>query len=144
MHWIYLIHKFHNLSWITEINKLFHDILIYWDVEICLYISLCWYTFINDLRYKSSEIMHTVFRDSNSQYIQRKSLAPFKHTVFTGKLSLRDHVWTVPFQKLFWQSYSFYGDVILTKRFTKLCLRPRLLLHSSGLRLWILFRVSCL
>ncbi len=31
MHWIYLIHKFHNLSWITEINELFHDILIYWD-----------------------------------------------------------------------------------------------------------------
>ncbi len=26
MHWIYLIHEFHNLSWITEINELFHDI----------------------------------------------------------------------------------------------------------------------
>ncbi len=26
MHWIYFIHKFHNLSWITEINELFHDI----------------------------------------------------------------------------------------------------------------------
>ncbi len=35
MHWIYLIHKFHNLSWITEINELFHDILIYWDVPVC-------------------------------------------------------------------------------------------------------------
>ncbi len=34
VHWIYLIHKFHNLSWITEINKLFHDILIYWDAPI--------------------------------------------------------------------------------------------------------------
>ncbi len=31
MHWIYLIHEFHNFSWITEINELFHDILIYWD-----------------------------------------------------------------------------------------------------------------
>ncbi len=31
MHWIYLIHEFHYLSWITEINELFHDILIYWD-----------------------------------------------------------------------------------------------------------------
>ncbi len=31
MHWIYLIHEFHNLSWITEINELFHDILIYWE-----------------------------------------------------------------------------------------------------------------
>ncbi len=29
MHWIYLIHEFHNLSWITEINELFQDILIY-------------------------------------------------------------------------------------------------------------------
>ncbi len=38
MHWIYLIYEFHNLSWITEINELFHDILIYWDapVYICL------------------------------------------------------------------------------------------------------------
>ncbi len=32
---IYLIHKFHNLSWITEINELFHDILIYWDAPVC-------------------------------------------------------------------------------------------------------------
>ncbi len=31
---IYLIHKFHNLSWITEINELFHDILIYWDAPV--------------------------------------------------------------------------------------------------------------
>ncbi len=35
VHFIYLIHKFHNLSWITEINKLFHDILIYWDAPVC-------------------------------------------------------------------------------------------------------------
>ncbi len=34
MHWIYFIHKFHNLSWITEINELFHDILIYWDAPV--------------------------------------------------------------------------------------------------------------
>ncbi len=34
MHWIYLIHEFLNLSWITEINKLFHDILIYWDAPV--------------------------------------------------------------------------------------------------------------
>ncbi len=31
---IYLIHKFYNLSWITEINKLFHDILLYWDAPV--------------------------------------------------------------------------------------------------------------
>ncbi len=35
MHWIYLIHKFHNLSWITEINELLHDIIIYWDAPVC-------------------------------------------------------------------------------------------------------------
>ncbi len=34
VHCIYLIHKFHNLSWITEINELFHDILIYWDAPV--------------------------------------------------------------------------------------------------------------
>ncbi len=34
VHWIYLIHEFHNLSWITEINELFHDILIYWDAYL--------------------------------------------------------------------------------------------------------------
>ncbi len=34
MHWIYLIHKFHNLSRITEINELFHDILVYWDAPV--------------------------------------------------------------------------------------------------------------
>ncbi len=36
VHWIYLIHEFHNLSWITEINELFHDILIYWDAHVYL------------------------------------------------------------------------------------------------------------
>ncbi len=34
MHWIYLIREFYNLSWITEINELFHDILIYWDAPV--------------------------------------------------------------------------------------------------------------
>ncbi len=36
MHWIYLIHEFHNLSWITEINELLHDILIHWDKPVLL------------------------------------------------------------------------------------------------------------
>ncbi len=40
MHWIYLIHEFHNLSWITEINELFYDILIYWDAPIYIYIYI--------------------------------------------------------------------------------------------------------
>ncbi len=34
MHLIYLIHKFHNLSWITEINELFHYIIIDWDAPV--------------------------------------------------------------------------------------------------------------
>ncbi len=34
MHLIYLTHEFHNLSWITEINELFHDILIYWSAPV--------------------------------------------------------------------------------------------------------------
>ncbi len=33
-YFINLIHEFHNLSWITEINELFHDILIYWDAPV--------------------------------------------------------------------------------------------------------------
>ncbi len=35
MHLIYLIHEINNLIWITEINELFHDILIYWDAPVC-------------------------------------------------------------------------------------------------------------
>ncbi len=31
---MYLIHEFHNLSWIDEINELFHDILIYWEAPV--------------------------------------------------------------------------------------------------------------
>ncbi len=34
VYWIYLMHEFHNLSWITEINELFQDILIYWDAPV--------------------------------------------------------------------------------------------------------------
>ncbi len=29
-----------NLSWITEINELFHDILIYWDALVRTYLGL--------------------------------------------------------------------------------------------------------
>ncbi len=34
VHLIYLIHEFHNLSWIAEINLLFHGTLIYWDAPV--------------------------------------------------------------------------------------------------------------
>ncbi len=42
MHWIYLIHEFHNLSWITEINELFQNILIYWDAPVHTYMHIIW------------------------------------------------------------------------------------------------------
>ncbi len=53
VHWIYLIHKFHNLSWITEINELFHDILIYWDAPVCV---CCFYIHIT-VYYSFSSIL---------------------------------------------------------------------------------------
>ncbi len=34
MHLFNLIHEFHNLSWIIEMNELLHDILIYWDAPV--------------------------------------------------------------------------------------------------------------
>ncbi len=34
------MHKFPNLSWITEINELFHNILIYWDAPVYTVYSL--------------------------------------------------------------------------------------------------------
>ncbi len=40
---MYLIHEFHNLSWITEINLLFHDILIYWHAPVCPEACLLFY-----------------------------------------------------------------------------------------------------
>ncbi len=44
--WSSLIHEFHNLSWITEINELFHDILIYWDAPVYSYSYLSSNSFI--------------------------------------------------------------------------------------------------
>ncbi len=46
MHWIYLIHEFHNLSWITEINELFHVILIYWDAPVYVCVCVCVYVYM--------------------------------------------------------------------------------------------------
>ncbi len=54
MHWIYLIHEFHNLSWITEIKELFHDILIYWDAPVfwwkpwCMFFRILWWIEISE------------------------------------------------------------------------------------------------
>ncbi len=46
MHLIYLIHEFHNLSWITEINELFHDIQIYSDAPVLYNFNCCIFVFI--------------------------------------------------------------------------------------------------
>ncbi len=35
--------------------------------------------------------MHTVFPGDELKFMQRKSLAPFTHTVFTGKLPVSYH-----------------------------------------------------
>ncbi len=32
----------HNLSWITEINEIFHDILIYWDAPVYTITEALW------------------------------------------------------------------------------------------------------
>ncbi len=41
MHWIYLIHEFHNLSWITEINDF--STTIYWDAPVSYFVqSILW------------------------------------------------------------------------------------------------------
>ncbi len=68
MHWIYLIHKFHNLSWITEINELFHDILIYWDAPVLFWPELlpvsCALDYIHGWMLKAqSVLLETVMSD---------------------------------------------------------------------------------
>ncbi len=71
MHWNYLIHEFYNLSWITEINELFHDILIYWDAHTYTYIYI--YTYIYTHTYTGAG--HIIRISSKSWFI---SLIPFK------------------------------------------------------------------
>ncbi len=39
MHWIYLIHEFHNLSWITEIN--FSTTFKFIEMHLYIYINAC-------------------------------------------------------------------------------------------------------
>ncbi len=62
--WIYLIHEFHNLSWITEINQLFHDILIYWDAPVsvcCVYLCIHTYMYNHDYLICSNLIWLIIF-----------------------------------------------------------------------------------
>ncbi len=62
MHWIYLIHEFHNLSWITEINELFHDILIYWDAPVsimCIYRGALYFSYYKTALHVTAIIFHS-------------------------------------------------------------------------------------
>ncbi len=62
-----LIHEFHNLSCITEINELFHDILIYWDAPVYIYIYYLFFIIIiianidNTLVYRDQFLLLTRF-----------------------------------------------------------------------------------
>ncbi len=73
MHWIYLIHEFHNLSWITEINELFHDILIYWDapVDTALMSLINFLKKITDPKLLNGRVLYckNVFSDNLKLYI---------------------------------------------------------------------------
>ncbi len=69
MHWIYLIHKFHNLSWITEINELFHDIQIYWDAPVytCKYFqNIGMYVYLYILHNKYMQYTHIYYVNKNN------------------------------------------------------------------------------
>ncbi len=66
------IHEFHNLSWITEINELFHDIIIYWEPPASvlrrhIYVAKCKSILTN-------QKMHEVTRFA--QYDQNISTVP--------------------------------------------------------------------
>ncbi len=75
MHLIYLIHKFHNLSWITEINELFHDILIYWDAPVfdCAEVEVYFRYTLNILHLKTD-----IIKGSYRKCVLGTSDAPYK------------------------------------------------------------------
>ncbi len=107
MHWIYLRHKFHNLSWITEINELFHNILIYWDAPVCnLYIyCICFSTiYQNNPNFLFSFKFIYLFTLWNSLCL----LSPFRDTINSSRKPLcqcifyflKKCTWCLPLQKL--------------------------------------------
>ncbi len=83
MHWIYLIHEFHNLSWITEINELFHDILIYWDAPVYMCVCVC--------VFNAKFIQVTVFRQCFGIGGVQKMIINYNFTAVLLTLSYR--VW---------------------------------------------------
>ncbi len=63
---MYLIHEFHILSWITEINELFHDILIYWDAPVYIYKKLHYGYYLYNYIFLFSYLIIVVFCYFNS------------------------------------------------------------------------------
>ncbi len=93
MHLIYSVHENHNLSWVTDTNELFHDILIYWDAPVCvcmyMYIYVCMYVcmymYVNNV-HKYNWILHKIYLISCIIYIYIFNL------IFSvGSLSSEDH-----------------------------------------------------
>ncbi len=84
MHWIYLIHEFHNLSWITEINELFHDILIYWDATVfyCV-LALFGRTYAENTNYVKKKCKHCTKLDD---YILFHIIFPVYNNIFMKKI----------------------------------------------------------
>ncbi len=74
---MYLIHEFHNVSWITEINELFHDILIYWDAPVSVLICVlsAYFVFVCTVFaqcQKDPHLMITVFPRTPSHLLAAK------------------------------------------------------------------------
>ncbi len=93
MHWIYLIHEFHNLSWITEINELFQDILIYWDAPV---VTTFYFKDLDRnvvewkvqyLSFKCSEVKVVRFQKNNTQVKNRYSKSVLKYNTQVNVLS---------------------------------------------------------
>ncbi len=135
MQWIYLIHKFHNLSWITEINELFHDILIYWDAPVfkcfphpkleCLY---CFVVFFGKkvyyvfffFKYPYRNVLLILIYKVHKQHCSKNCLAkllkrccPVNTSAYNSNLWTH-HSWTLPrFSpglrniQIIWREYRF-------------------------------------
>ncbi len=112
MHWIYLIHEFHNLSWITEINELFHDILIYWDAPVH-YITGTHYTstwfLLPSSTIDDTQLYHSFQPDNPivaawisgclanispwmKEHHLQLNLAKTEKLLFGGQLTFKDHI----------------------------------------------------
>ncbi len=116
MHWIYLIHEFHNLSWITEINELFHDILIYWDAPVDdLYFS--WKQWFEVKKHLNSGFvsytLHKTLTDGLEWcgllwcFYQLFGLSFWRHP-FTAEDPLLSKWWNATFLQIWWRNKLIY------------------------------------